>query len=133
MFELSIDQLKSIWAANQFFIPDNEWIFFGFRGCLPASEAGQSFADKHILIPTNIDYRHPRCTIGQLRPDSTFAIFPGSTVPHVNNISKARNSGGAGANQLMTGYHPKYRKGQHKAGRATGHRAFRHDQLYDAG
>ena len=49
VFELSVDQLKSIWAANQFAILDNQWIFFGLRGCLPASDASQSFADKHVL------------------------------------------------------------------------------------
>ena len=127
MFELSVDQLKSIWAANQFAILDNQWIFFGLRGCLPASDASQSFADKHVLVSANVDYHHSRCTIGQLKPDGTFALFPGSTVPHINNISKARKNDGAGANQLMTGYHPEYRKGQHKAGQATGHRAFRQE------
>ncbi|MEO0434331.1 MAG: peptidoglycan-binding domain-containing protein [Cyanobacteria bacterium J06656_5] len=127
MFELSVDQLKSIWAANQFAIPDDQWIFFGLRGCLPASDASQSFADKHVLVSANVDYHHSRCTIGQLKPDGTFALFPGSTVPHINNISKARKNDGAGANQLMTGYHPEYRKGQHKAGQATGHRAFRQE------
>lgn len=127
MFELSLDQLKAIWSANQFVIPKDEWLFFGLRGCLPASDAGQVFADNHVLLPASVDYRHPRCTIGQVKPDGTFAIFPGSTVPYINNISKAQKNNGAGANQLMTGYHPAYRKGQHKAGQPTGHTAFRQE------
>lgn len=127
MFTLTTDHLRHLWGANHFDISDAEWLFFGLRGCIPANDTSTSFADQHVLIPYTIDYTHPRCTIGQFKPDGSFALFPGSTVPHQRNVATARDRNGRGTNQLMTGFHPDYRKGWHKAGKPTGHKAFRQD------
>ena len=124
MFELTEGHLWRLWALNAFPVPKDRWVFFGLRGCLPVTDSEHPFAKAHRVKVEAVDYLHPRCTIGQWRPDLGFALFPGSTVPHRKHVAASRIAGGAGANQLMTGCYTDYRKGVHKAGTATGHQAF---------
>lgn len=127
MFTLTEEHLLTLWSLCQFPVPTDRWIFFGLRGCLPANDSDQSFARAHPVKVENLDYLHPRCTIGQWQPGRGFAVFPGSTVPHRSHVEAARPGGGAGANQLLTGCYADYRKGRHKPESDTGHDAFRQD------
>jgi len=129
MFSLTFDDLIDLWKENQFLIPEEGLLFFGLRGCQPADmEDGHNFQDSHYLMLADVNYRNPRCTLGQVNlDDRTFSIFSGSTVPNIKNIKKAQKRGGKGANQLMTGYHENYKKGWHRSSSIYGHRAFRMD------
>jgi Putative peptidoglycan binding domain len=126
-FELTEEHLVLLWDLNQFQIPRDRWVFFGLRGCLPVSDQDHSFARSHAVKIEGVDYLHPRCTLGQWQPGRGFALFPGSTIPHRSHVAASRPQGGAGTNQLMTGYYSDYRKGKHKAGSPTAHDAFRQD------
>lgn len=129
MFRLTEESLWKLWQQNQFRVPNNECVFFGLRGCLPIHEEDGSFALQHSVALAELNYRNPRCTLGQWIPGKGFALFPGSTVPHQKYIQKAQAAGGQGANQLITGFYTDYRKGVHRSGTKTGHHAFRQEQF----
>lgn len=125
-FTLTDKNLRRICEVNNFIIPSDKMIFFGLRGLLPVDLENHTFKDKHDLELFDVNYLNPRCTLGQWLPkEKEFAVFPGSTVPHQNYVSKSVSKSGQGANQLMTGFYSDYRKGVHKAGSSTGHDAFR--------
>lgn len=125
-FKLSDSVLRRICEVNSFPIRTNEMIFFGLRGALPVDVEDCEFGTEQKVVLGDINYINPRCTLGQWLPkEKEFALFSGSTVPHRDYVSKSVSKGGAGANQLMTGYYKDYRKGVHKAGSPTGHDAFR--------
>jgi hypothetical protein len=125
-FELTDNTIRRMCEVNSFEVRKNEMVFFGIRGTLPDNVEDYEFGNKHKVVLTDINYTNPRCTLGQwLTKEKEFAIFPGSTIPHRDYISKSVQKGGEGANQLMTGYYSDYRKGVHKAGSPTGHDAFR--------
>lgn len=127
MFKLTINHLKHLAEINFFRISEDEMIFFGLRGCLPVSDDSTAFNEEHQVDLAHFDHVHPRCTLGQYHPEKGITLFPGSTVPHMRNISKSLERGGSGANMLLTGYFKDYRKGWHKPGSNTGHQAFRQD------
>lgn len=127
MFELKANDLMAYWKLNHFPVPTDKWVFFGLRGCLPLNDVDHGFDKAHDVEITEVDYTHPRCTIGQWNPGNGIALFPGSTVPHRRHVVSALGTEGAGANQLLTGYYKDYRKGRHKGSAPTGHRAFRQD------
>ena len=129
MFTLTEESLWKLWRQNQFLVPDQEVVFFGLRGCLPLQEDDWSFGRQQRVGPAELNYRNPRCTLGQWVPEKGFALFPGSTVPHQRYIQKAQAAGGQGANQLITGFYTDYRKGVHRSGSKTGHQAFRQEQF----
>jgi hypothetical protein len=121
--------LRELCKLNSFLVPTADMVFFGLRGCLPSDHENHDFSAEHAVALTPVDYAHPRCTFGQWCPqDGTIALFPGSTIPHIKYVKISRERNGVGANQLMTGYYQDYRKGVHKAGTSTGHRAFRQTQ-----
>ncbi len=122
-FNLSETDLHRLCAVNNFPVPTDRMVFFGIRGCLPVNTSDHAFHPQQSFNLMEVNYTNPRCTLGQWRPvDKSFAVFPGSTSPH---ISFYKNGNGAGANQLMPGYYADYRKGVHKQGKPTGHDAFR--------
>jgi hypothetical protein len=129
-FEISDRILRRLCEVNCFDPLANgrkkEMFFFGLRGVLPINLEDYNFGSQHKVSLNDINYFNPRCTLGQWMPEEKeIAIFPGSTVPHRDYISKSVSRGGQGANQLMTGYYSDYRKGVHKAGSPTEHDAFR--------
>lgn len=108
-FTLIAESLRRLCAINGFPVPADGVVFFGLRGLLPVTEGSQEFQREHSVDLTLVDYLHPRCTIGQwLVIDGRIALFPGSTAPHLRYIKKAVATGGAGVNQLMTGYYKDY-------------------------
>ena len=124
--KLNQDHLRRVCQINSFSVPDDGMIFFGFRGCLPVDEDNHEFEAEHDVIPAEVNYIHPRCTLGQwLQKEEKIALFPGSTVPHIRYVKISRERNGLGANQLMTGYYKDYRKGIHGVGKLTAHEAFR--------
>lgn len=126
MFQLTSDLLARLCAINHFPVPTGGMVFFGLRGCLPADPDDHAFAAERRLVATPVDYTTPRCTLGQWLPaEGRVAVYPGSTVPHLRYVQSALEQGGTGANQLLTGYYPDYRRGQHKAGTTSAHDAFR--------
>jgi hypothetical protein len=130
MFTLNEAHLNALFDANSFPIPDQEMVFIGIRGCLPEAPSQQAFQAQHDLSGAVLNYRNPRCTLIQWRPSrNDFAVYPGSTVPHIRLVQAAQRNNGVGANQLMTGLYTDYRKGTHKAGSPTGHRAFRQEAI----
>ncbi|MCX2742258.1 peptidoglycan-binding protein [Mangrovivirga sp. M17] len=108
-------------------LPENEMIFFGLRGCTTIHDDSMEFKEEHTIEIINYDHIHPNCIIGQYHKEKGIALFPGSTVPHFNYVSKSIPKNGRGTNMLLTGYYSDYRKGWHKAGKPTGHEAFRQD------
>ena len=125
-FELNDSILRRFCEVNNFNVRKSEIIFFGLRGALPLNVEDCEFNSTHKVVLTDINYLNPRCTLGQwLTKEKELAVFPGSSVPHRDNVRKSISKGGEGANQLMTGYYSDYRKGVHKAGSSTGHDAFR--------
>ena len=127
---LTHDLLARMAARTCAAVPDRGLVFFGLRGALPLDIGGTAFAASHGIRLTGFDHLHMRCTLGQWRPaDRKLALFPGSTVPHRNAVSKARERGGIGANMLMLGRY-KYQKGMHRAASRDGHRAFRQAMFF---
>jgi len=125
-FTISEDHLRRLCEINSFEVSINGMGFFGFRGCIPAHEDNYEFQKEHQLILADINYINPRCTFGQWLPqEGTFALYPGSTVPHIKYVKDSKERNGVGANQLMTGYYKDYRKGVHRIGGSTAHDAFR--------
>jgi hypothetical protein len=128
-FDLSHDLLVAICARNYFPIPQwDRMIFFGLRGCLPVDPEDSSFSASQTLQLADLNYLNPRCTLGQWIPaDKTLAVYPGSTCPNEEFVARAKEDGGEGANQLLTGYYD-FVKGIHRAESASGHEAFRQEQ-----
>jgi len=126
MFTLTEKHLSKLCEQNSFEIDRSVMVFFGLRGCLPVDDTNHTFRTEHQLQSVNINHVNPRCTLIQWKPDKgEFAVFPGSTVPNRKYVGTALNSGGAGANQMLTGYYKDFRKGKHKPGGPTSHDAFR--------
>lgn len=118
--------LRRLAEVNSFPVPNEGMVFFGLRGSLPLNPDDLDLDAAHQINVENVDYVHPRCTLGQWLPaDRLLAVFPGSTVPHSKFIPAAMANGGAGVNQLLTGYYDDYRKGVHKQGSVTAHDAFK--------
>ncbi len=125
-FELKESHLKRLCDLNFFPVPADGMVFFGFRGCLPTDPDNSEFGSKHSLVLRDVNHSNPRCTLGQWLPKTkTFAVFPGSTVPHRSYITPGVGNKGVGSNRLSTGYYSDYRKGIHKAGTPTAHDAFK--------
>jgi hypothetical protein len=125
-FQISHSLLEYLCYRNRFPVLQQGMVFLGIRGASPVIADYQSFAASHELILTMPDNQHPCCTLVQWLPkQKTLAVFPGSTIPHKKYIRKAFAKGGAGANQLLSGYYHDYRKGDHNLDSPTRHRAFR--------
>ncbi|WP_313336705.1 peptidoglycan-binding domain-containing protein [Sphingobium yanoikuyae] len=117
-----------------FVVPDDEMVFVGLRGCVPVGSATQDMAGSHTLEYLGVDYRHLRCSIVQWNPKKkSFALFPGSTVPHETAVRTAMARGGVGTNQLTVGFYRgkhRYYRGDHKLNAPNSrHRAFRNDSV----
>ena len=132
-FALSEAHLQTLFEASNFVIPDGEMIFIGLRGCVPLDVSGTGFAGSHQVEYLGVDYLHLRCSLVQWKPGSGFAIFPGSTVPHLSSVQARIAHGGAGVNQLALGYYRGthgYYRGDHKLDTPMRrHRAFRNDSV----
>lgn len=125
-FLLTPEDLFRLCEINGFRLVNEGLVFFGFRGCLPVDVDEHEFRSECKLMLVATDYVHPRCTLGQWLPnDGKIALFPGSTVPHRKYIKTSLEKDGRGTNQMMTGLYHDYRKGMHKMGSPTGHRAFK--------
>jgi hypothetical protein len=127
-FELSHKLLLAICSRNFFPIPEDRMVFFGLRGCLPVDPEDHEFREARRLKLADVNYRNPRCTLGQWDPaNEALAIYPGSTCPNEQLVANAKDDGGEGANQLLTGYY-EFVKGVHRANAGSGHQAFRQEQ-----
>ena len=130
-YTLTEQHLHRLCEINNFNLPTGQMILFGLRGCLPVDTTDHDFATEHEVDFKELNYVNPRCTIIQWRPaDGEFAVFPGSTVPSLKHVRTGATHGGSGVNQLATGYYDDYRKGYHKAGKPTGHEAFRQNEAH---
>lgn len=98
--------------------------FFGIRGALPTG--GDAISTSGELDGSKpINYQTMRCTIGQWWPDSDkLALYKGSTVPTLRYVASAADRAGKGCNLLLPGLYT-FIRGQHRAGKPTGHAAFR--------
>lgn len=125
MFTVQHRHLQKVCEVNFYPAPSDRMIFFGIRGCLPVDVFNHDYLSEQSLNPTTVDFISPRCTLGQWLPfQQTLAVFPGSTAPH----RKYTKMSAGNANQMMSGYYSDYRKGTHKAGKPTGHLAFKQTQ-----
>lgn len=127
-FTINTAVIINLLSSNSFTLlnAEPEIVFIGLRGCLPVQPDNNVFSDSHELRVADVDYRHPRCTICQWRPKtSEIATFAASTVPHLKYVGPSVKRNGEGCNELMTGFYLDYRKGVHKAGSPTAHKAFR--------
>lgn len=118
---LTADHLRRLCLINSFPAPTDGMILFALRGCLPADPSDHRFAAAHDIDMADIDYVHPRCTIGQWLPqEGKLALFPASTIPHSRFI---RNVPPERVNQLMPGYFDDYRRAVHQ----PDNRKYHHD------
>jgi hypothetical protein len=125
-FTLTDYVIRRVCQINHFQTPAQGMIFFGLRGCLPTNPDDQEFRTEHVVEVVAYDHIHPRCTLGQWKPeDGSLALFAGSTVPHRKYVKSSLEKDGKGTNQMMSGYYTDYRKGKHKAGTSKAHDAFR--------
>lgn len=125
MFTIQHQHLQKLCEVNSYPVPSDGMVFFGIRGCLPVDTSNHNFLAQQNLNLRTVDYKSPRCTLGQWLPATEkLAVFPGSTSPHQQFTTTSATS----ANELMTGYYNDYRKGKHKAGKPTGHHAFKQTQ-----
>ncbi len=127
MFKINPKHIVQLAKVNHFLLPKDKMFFFGLRGLLPVADNSTNFKNEHQAEIIPYDHEHPRCTIGQYHPDKGIALFPASTVPHKRYVKSSLSHGGSGANMLITGFYKDYRKGWHKAGKPSGHEAFRQD------
>jgi peptidoglycan hydrolase-like protein with peptidoglycan-binding domain len=130
-FEFAEEHLALMFSLANLDVPSGEMIFFGLRGCSPVDDSGTGFARSQKLEHLRVDFTHMNCTIGQWVPGTGIAVFPASTVPHINAVRSHIAAGGRGVNQLALGYYRdgnRYYKGEHKISNpSTRHRAFRND------
>lgn len=127
MFTLKSDHILELAGINHFLLSKDKMFFFGFRGLLTVSDDSTKYKSEHSVEVIPYDHEHPRCTIGQFHPTKGIALFPASTVPHKRYVKSSLDRGGSGANMLISGFYKDYRKGWHKAGKPSGHEAFRQD------
>jgi peptidoglycan hydrolase-like protein with peptidoglycan-binding domain len=131
-FRLEHDHVRDLFRAANFDPPEDEMVLFALRGCVPVDVTGTAFAAAHQVEFVRVDYRHMNCTFAQWLPNrGEFALFPGSTVPHVTAIRRGISKGGKTVNQLALGFFTgehRYYKGDHKLMVQMGrHRALRND------
>ena len=121
--------LKRLAALNAFPIPDDELVFFGFRGLMPVSDSPTTLREAHAVQLADVTYKTLRCTLGQWLPSKgKLRTFAGSTVPYIGAVERGIDRGGHGVNQLLTGYYRDFRKGKHSMSKAKyRHEAFRGD------
>ena len=127
-FSLSHQSLEKAFDAWRIPIPEEGWVLFAFRGCLPAAADG--WRKSITLRLAEVDYKHMRCTLGiwdRLRKRMYAA--PGSTVPYREHVLKAAarpgRMKGKGVNQLEPGFYTDLTKGEHLQGKLNGHEALR--------
>lgn len=125
-YTLRASDLPRLLAALSLSLPpESEKIFFfGVRGAKPGDST-----DRGQLITLDgsqpLSYTTMRCTIGQWWPsENRIAGYLGSTVPTQKYVESAADRAGQGANQCFPGLYT-FTRGQHRAGTATGHAAFR--------
>jgi hypothetical protein len=129
MFVLCERHLRRLCTLNYFPISSDPIVLFGLRGCLPVSEDSIEFRSEHALVVADPDYLHPRCVLGQWKPTlGTFALFPGSTVPHRRYLNTALFLGAAEANQLIPGRYVDYRREIYRPGDPRAHEAFQQER-----
>lgn len=127
MTDISISASLLARAAkrNGYAVPAKGLVFFGIRGLSPDHPFENTFAQSQPAHFSAYDFRHMRCTLGQWKAETgEVALFPGSTVPSLINITSAKARGGIGTNLLIPGRF-EHERGIHKAGKPGGHRAFR--------
>ncbi len=128
--EVSAALLTRAARRNGYAVPSKGLVFFGIRGLTPEHPFDNTFASGHPGRFSAFDFRRMRCTLGQWNVGSgQVAIFPGSTVPSLPNITSSRARGGSGTNMLMLGRY-EHERGVHKAGKPSGHRAFRQAKFF---
>jgi len=97
MFVFTEDHIRQLCALNNFPVPEEGMVFFGLRGATLVNPDNFDFQKEHKLVLSEIDYVHPRCTVGQWLPkDETIAVFPASTVPHKRHVKTAMTNSGRG-------------------------------------
>jgi len=105
--------------------PKNKLIIIAIRGALPV-RFKRGWCHEVNLNIQKVDYKHMRCSIGLWNPQTQKLFFaPGSTVPYYDEVLKATDKGGKGANQLEPGYYTDLFKGEHLMGKLKGHQALR--------
>lgn len=110
---------------NGYAFPAKGLVFFGIRGLSPDHPFENTFGQSQPAHFSAYDFRSMRCTLGQWKVETgEVALFPGSTVPSLPNITSAQAKGGIGTNLLMPGRF-EHERGTHKAGKSGAHRAFR--------
>lgn len=122
---ITADLLTRGSRRNCYSIPSTGMVFFGIRGLKPELPVDTTFSASRAGNFVPVDFRHMNCTLGQWKVDTgEIAVFPGSTVPSMPNIIRAKERGGTGTNMLMFGRY-EHEKGIHKPAKPGGHRAFR--------
>lgn len=124
----SVETLRKIIRLNFFPFNENNLLIFGIRAGLPKNLTTCSeFRSEHFLDAQNINFLNPKCTIGIFDPlENKMALFPGSTVPHLDYMKKQKASPSAKiSNSIMSGYYSYYGKGTHSPSIANAHEALR--------
>src|SRR5262245_21256578 len=111
---ITADLLTRGCRRNCYSIPATGMVFFGIRGLKPEPPIDTTFAMRRAGEFESVDFQHMNCTIGQWKVDTgEIAVFPGSTVPSLPNIIRAKERSGSGTNMLMLGRY-EHENGMHK-------------------
>jgi hypothetical protein len=121
----SANNLQRLLRVNAYEYSKTDLTVFGIRGAKPTGSAFDSFSASHKIAISDVNYIQPNCLLGIWNPlDAKIALFPGSTVPHVNYIKK-HMQGIKKANCMMTGFYNHYAKGFHNPNERHAHQALK--------
>ena len=125
-FTLTEHHLWELCENNEIPVNKDGMVFFGLRGCLPLNPNDWTFTKEHELVYMQVNFLHPRCTLGQWLPsDGVFAVFPGSTVPQRGIYDPTRPiETHTGAVFIYPGFYEDFKKAKELPGTGMAHDAF---------
>ena len=121
----SSDHLRKLLRVNSYPYSETQFMVFGIRGSRPVNTNFDIFKNTHTIEMFDVDYLTPKCTIGIWNPNQNkIALFPASTVPHLNYMKKQK-AGTGRANAMQSGFYSYFEKGFHNPSAAHAHQALR--------
>lgn len=123
--QFSSNHLRKLLRINSYPYSETSLMVFGLRGTRPISPNFDTFKTEHTIKENPVNYNTPNCTIGIWNPiENKIALFPGSTVPHINYIKKQKEKL-VRANCMMSGFYDYYEKGIHNPNPKHAHKALK--------
>jgi hypothetical protein len=117
--------IKALMRANHFSFSEIEMTILAIRGARPVGDTFHELGKEHSITVSPIDYTNANCTFIIWNPiNEELALFPGSTVPHLQYVKRHLEKK-ALANCMMTGYYSFYKKAFHNPNENYAHQALK--------